>query len=748
MRWTVDRRDQGAPLGERALPSVPVRLLVIAVSLLLVQSALAQVRPYIGYVYPAGGQQGSTFLVRLGGQGLDDLESMLVTGPGITTKVIQYNRPLGAQETQLLNEQARELRRASGGGRGRAAEPAMMMESTMMMEGSNQGGKSGLSGKMTLLERVEQRLRETVNRPASAALAGIAYVQVTIAQDAAPGQRELRLATARGVSNPLVFHVGQLPETSRKAMVTTPLQVLGKEEQALRRRPAVEAEESIRLPCTMNGQVASGEINRYRFNARKGQQLVITTQARQLIPFIADAVPGWFQPVLALYNSKGKEVAYGDDYRFKPDPALFFQVPEDGEYVLDIHDAIYRGREDFVYRITIGEMPFVTSRFPLGAQSGKDALTKIKGWNLVESTIKVPTASESGACALTTTKEDLVSNPLPFSFDPLPDAFDEEPNNAAKRAQKITLPVVVNGIMDQAGDMDVFAFAGKSNETVVAAVDARRLDSPLDSALKITDVNGNMLAFNDDCEDPVAGANTHHADSYVTARLPADGTYYIHLWDTSRMAGYEYGYRLRVSEPRPDFELRVVPSSLAIRGRSSATVNVHLLRKEGFTGPVKLALKDAPRGFTATPVTLSGTQAVARITLRADMVETPEPISLTIAGTARIGQSEVTRDAVAAEDRMQAFLWRHLVPASEFKVLVYSPSYQSRPRRVAPTLPAASTNQLKATLVSTGPARKVQFTKQQVAGRLRQLKLLYEEGLLTDDFYLAKVAECEEVRLN
>ena len=35
------------------------------------------------------------------------------------------------------------------------------------------------------------------------------------------------------------------------------------------------------------------------------------------------------------------------------------------------------------------------------------------------------------------------------------------------------------------------------------------------------------------------------------------------------------------------------------------------------------------------------------------------------------------------------------------------------------------------------------FTKRQVAGRLRQLKALYAEWLLTDDFYLRKVAECE-----
>jgi hypothetical protein len=40
-------------------------------------------------------------------------------------------------------------------------------------------------------------------------------------------------------------------------------------------------------------------------------------------------------------------------------------------------------------------------------------------------------------------------------------------------------------------------------------------------------------------------------------------------------------------------------------------------------------------------------------------------------------------------------------------------------------------------------AAKPKFTKQQVAGRLKQLKLLFEEGMLTDTFYNEKVAECE-----
>ena len=39
--------------------------------------------------------------------------------------------------------------------------------------------------------------------------------------------------------------------------------------------------------------------------------------------------------------------------------------------MLAINDAIYRGREDFVYRVTVGELPFVTSIFPLGRPRGR-----------------------------------------------------------------------------------------------------------------------------------------------------------------------------------------------------------------------------------------------------------------------------------------------------------------------------------------------------------------------------------------
>lgn len=737
-------------------------LLGIAGWLALAPAAWAQTRPYIGFVYPAGGQQGTTVKIKLGGQGLDDLNKVLITGSGVTARVVEYDRVLGNQETTLLSEQVRELKRAmtnaappkAGSGEGATM---MMSDSTMMAAGDasektaqTPGGDKEATAK--LIARIEKRVAETVARPASVALASIAYVEVTIAPDAPAGERELRLATVRGVSNPLVFYVGQLPEVCRKAMVTAPLQVLGKEQLALRKRPDNEVEDRVTVPCTVNGQIASGELNRYRFPARQGQRLVITTQARQLIPFIADAVPGWFQPVLVLYDSNGKEVAYDDDFRFKPDPTILYEVPKDGEYALVIYDAIYRGREDFVYRITIGEIPFVTSIFPLGGHVGAPTAITMKGWNLGKAKLTPPPAdSAPGIYRLATTNDGFVSNPIPFAMDALPEVMDQEPNSTLRRAQKVTLPVMINGSVHRRGDWDIFRFAGKSNDTVVAEVCARRLDSPLDSVLKLTDAAGKVLAFNDDHEDLAAGINTHHADSYLLARLPADGTYYVHLGDTARNAGEEYGYRLRINAPQPDFALRVVPSSVSLRSKNTATVNVHLIRKDGFTGPIKLGLKDAPEGISAAPVSLTGTQAVARLTLKTTLVSTPEPVNLTVVGTAKIQDQEVAREAVPAEDRMQAFLWRHLVPAAEFKALVFDPAYQLPPARVAPVRPPVDTNAAVATAQAPAGAtnavpEKPKFTKQQVAGRLRQLKLLYEEGLLTDEFYDQRVAECEAVK--
>ena len=451
--------------------------------------------------------------------------------------------------------------------------------------------------------------------------------------------------------------------------------------------------------------------------------------------------PGWFQPVVTICDADGKEVAYNDDFRFKPDPTLCFEVPKNGEYVLTINDAIYRGREDFVYRVTLGEVPCLTSIFPLGGRVGEETKLQIEGWNLDGAKANTPAPSaKAGIHWVTARKGNKVSNRVPFALDTLPECFDKESNNDLAGAQKVKLPTIVNGRIDQSDDWDVFRIEGKAGETIVAEVHARRLDSPMDSMLKLTDAKGNVLAFNDDHEDPGVGLNTHHADSYVMFELPADGPYFVHLGDTTRSGGKEYAYRLRISRPRPDFALRAVPAAGGIRSKSGGAATVYAIRKDGFDGDIMLTLQDPPEGFKSWNIKLPAGKETVRFGLKTDLKSTQfEPVYLTIQGAARIGDKRVVHEAVPAEDRMQAFLWRHLLPAENLCLTVYNPSYRPPPTRIADP----PSDEQKAKAEAKNASNPPKFTKRQVAGRLRQLKLLYEEYLLTDNFYNRKVAECE-----
>jgi hypothetical protein len=412
--------------------------------------------------------------------------------------------------------------------------------------------------------------------------------------------------------------------------------------------------------------------------------------------------------------------------------------------VLTITDAIYRGREDFVYRISIGELPFVTSIFPLGGRAGTAPKIEMKGWNLEGARLMAPGPEAGpGVYSITASGKGFVSNSVPFILGALPECVEKEPNDHPSNAQKVTLPIIVNGRINHPDDWDVFQFTGRAGQTIVAEVDARRLDSPLDSFLKITDGSGRVLAFNDDHEDAEAGTNTHDADSYIMFKLPADGIYYVHLGDTARHGGDDYAYRLRISSPQPDFALRIVPSSLSMRSKGTAPISVQAIRKDGFSAPIQLVLKDPPPGFTSAPITLAPTQAAARLTVKTDRVDTNPPVTLCVEGTAKIQARAISHLAVPVEDRMQAFLWRHLVPAQELIVLVFNPAYEPPPKRIpraAPPAVAQSTSP-----ASADSAAKPKFTKQQVASRLRQLKGLFEDGLLTDAFYQEKVVECEAV---
>ena len=567
--------------------------------------------------------------------------------------MLEHVKPLNGKQIALLRDRLKELQEMMNSEKPIEPNSDAAPDANAAINPEPKMDKKALQKEMT---EIKEKLANPKNRNRdNPQLAEDVTIRIVLAPDAEPGERELRLKTALGLSNPLAFYVGRLPEYTEKEPKSS----------------TTEAGMSITLPAIVNGQILPGDVDRFRFQASKGQQLVASVSAQELLPYLADAVPGWFQATLALYDAKGNELAYDDDYKFHSDPVLYYEIPKDGEYVIEIRDAIYRGREDFVYRITVGELPFITSIFPLGGQVDAQTTVELKGWNLPAGKLTMDAKDkEPGTYPLSVRKEELISNCVPFAVDKLPECLEQEPNYPQGSAQPVSLPVIVNGRIDQEGDVDVFRFESCAGDKIVAEVYARRLDSPLDSVLKLTDANDHQLAANDDHEDKGAGLTTHQADSWLSATLPANGTYYLHISDAQHKGGEAYSYRLRISPPQPDFELRVVPSSINARAGATAAVTVYALRKDGFSNDIALMLKDAPRGFKLSGGKLPANQDQVRLMLTVPPMPSEEPISLRLEGRAIIQGREVVHPAVPAEDMMQAFFYRHLVPAKDLKVAI------------------------------------------------------------------------------
>ena len=627
-------------------------LLAFAAASSLAQGQAQRPPPHIGYVYPAGGQQGTTFTVFVGGQNLNGDVTAYFTGTGVTAKFADYDRPLNGKETQDLRDEMQKLQDKRAAARTDPTKPAFTVADEQRV--------------VSIREQIAKR----ANRQANPGLAETVTLEVTLTPDAPPGERELRLRTpGGGLSNPFVFCVGQLPEFSENVATATSEPAAGPNFAQAPHASRPRADIEITLPAVVNGQILPGEVDHYNFTAHQGQRIVISVSARALIPYLADAVPGWFQATLALYDAKGRELAYDDRFRFNPDPVLSYAIPADGNYRIEIKDAIFRGREDFVYRITVGELPFVTGIFPLGGTTGQRVVVDLAGWNLPVDQLAMETKDKKpGTLSLSVRNHDQLSNGVRFALDTLPEFLATKLNDRPENAQPLMLPVIVNGRINRPDDRDVFRFEGKAGSEIVAEVYARRLGSPLDSTLKLTDATGKQLAFNDDYDDKGAGLLTQQADSRISVKLPADGMYFLTLADAQHQGGPEYAYRLHVGPPRPDFELRVAPSGINVRAGTSVPITVYALRRDGFSGEIVLALRDAPRGFSLSGARIPAGQDKVQLTLSAPPVPRDEPFDLTLVGSATIQGKPVAHAAVPAEDMMQAFAYRHLVTATELKV--------------------------------------------------------------------------------
>jgi hypothetical protein len=113
---------------------------------------------------------------------------------------------------------------------------------------------------------------------------------------------------------------------------------------------------------------------------------------------------------------------------------------------------------------------------------------------------------------------------------------EKEPNNGFRQAQPLQLPQIVEGTINPAQDVDVYRIDGKAGQTIVLEIIAARRGSPLDSLLMLHDVDGKLIATNDDHDGS--------ADSYLEVKLPHDGAYLVSVLDAHDMGSPVHVYRL------------------------------------------------------------------------------------------------------------------------------------------------------------------------------------------------------------
>lgn len=104
-----------------------------------------------------------------------------------------------------------------------------------------------------------------------------------------------------------------------------------------------------------------------------------------------------------------------------------------------------------------------------------------------------------------------------------PQIEEVEPNNEFKKPQPVeAFPAFINGRLEKSGDVDSYAVALEAGQTLVAAVEAYTLASPVDAVLRVVDTRGVQVAWNHD------GGPT--LDPFLAWTAKAAGTYSVQVF--------------------------------------------------------------------------------------------------------------------------------------------------------------------------------------------------------------------------
>lgn len=507
---------------------------------------------------------------------------------------------------------------------------------------------------------------------------------VSVAEDVPPGMYDVRAIGLYGVSNARTFVVGHREEVAETEDNNTQ-----------------ETAQQIALNQVVNAKADSAaDLDYFKFEGTEGQHVVVEA--------IGSRIDSRLDAVIELYSPSGRRLA-SEMKRLRFDPSIALQLPETGQYTVKVRDFTYRGGAEYFYRLTASTEPYIEFVLPPAGQPGTTATYTLYGRNLPGSTpaeqsidgtplekldveITLPestsdnplvrnrflTEADVGGFFYSLSTETGESNRVLIQYSASPVVFEAEPNDDPTAAQTVAAPGELAGQFQSRSDVDYFEFDAKANDVWIIESFAQRLGNSADVYLKLEQVTVDdqgketvkQIAAVDDDDAQLYGNvfDSRTDDPTYRFQVPADGKYRISVRDRYFEARGNPGlvYRLSLRKPQPDFRLIAMPHrppqganklnasrTITLRRGSRVPVRILVENRDGFSGEIDLHASGLPEGVTVEKAVVSpGSSGGPMLIFHAskDAAEWAGPIEIT--GTAKIGDEEVTRTAMAG-----AIIW-------------------------------------------------------------------------------------------
>ena len=473
-----------------------------------------------------------------------------------------------------------------------AAAPGKTTE--VVIEGQRLAGVTGLwttfESKISIVEagkREESRLR----------------LRIDIPEKTPVGIGAIRAAGPGGLSNLELFLIDDLPASTPGAKNTS-----------------AENAAAIEPPCAIDSRTTTDHRDYYSFRARAGQRLSFEVMAQR--------IGSRLDPILRILDSAGREVAFSDDSA-GADSRLAWRCEQEGEYLIELRDVIYRGGDGFTYRLRAGDFPLVSAPYPMRAEQEKSTKISIAGPDCagVESrNVQLPGGSSGRAFSLGARFPGGASSSfVTLLSSDLPELLEKEPNNRAESAGTLQPPCAINGRFANGGDRDFYQIAGKKGTRLVIRGETRHSGSPTDLYLRLEKPGGGKIAEAEDRsydpgKDKEKGKNYYFEEGVLNYTFPEDGRVILMVEDLIRRGGPEHVYRIEVRHGQGDFSLELEETLYSSAPGGDLKVKVRC-RRNGYDGPIELVAEGLPGGTKPGKARIGkGTDsAELKITLEKDL---------------------------------------------------------------------------------------------------------------------------------